>query len=252
MAAVNDITMADLNAKVHTSTEVSGLLTTPHCDAFAFSDLERRALELCDQLQELELQRSLIEAQESAHVPDVSALSDDVLQEHLITAQREAMDSKAKFEIRNRISHNVLIMDPVLKAVHGGEDSDFAEKRILPLITENDTVSMVHGSLSSKLTSTAHALSLAERSNIAANQKNRELSQTLLELAEEMKAQSTEDIEDPRLRSQVKAVEKELKESRRRMRTLKGIISAMIVGSGINWAADEVLRELVMDDEEDG
>ena len=54
-------------------------------------------------------------------VPDLSALSDDVLQEHLTTAEREAMEAKAKFEIRNRISHNVLIMDPVLKAVHGGE-----------------------------------------------------------------------------------------------------------------------------------
>lgn len=64
----------------------------------------------------------------AAHVPDVSALSDDVLQEQLIAAQREAMEAKAKFEIRNRISHNVLAMDPVLKAVHGGEDTDFAEK----------------------------------------------------------------------------------------------------------------------------
>lgn len=52
---------------------------------------------------------------------DVSALSDDVLHEHLMTAEREAMEAKAKFEIRNRISHNVLIMDPVLKAVHGGQ-----------------------------------------------------------------------------------------------------------------------------------
>jgi hypothetical protein len=43
------------------------------------------------------------------------------LQDQLITAEREALEAKAKFEIRNRISHNVLIMDPVLKAVHGGQ-----------------------------------------------------------------------------------------------------------------------------------
>ncbi|KAF2644988.1 hypothetical protein P280DRAFT_504460 [Massarina eburnea CBS 473.64] len=252
MSAMNDITMADTAAGAQKPGGTSGLLQTPHSDAFAFSDLERRALELYDQLRELELQKSLIEAQESAHVPTVSTLSDDGLQEQLITAQRQAMDAKAKFEIRNRISHNVLVMDPVLKAVHGGEDTEFAEKRILPLLTEHDTLCMMHGSLASKLASTARALGAAEQGNMAANQENRVLSQTLLELAEQMKTQSTQDIEDARLREQVKAVEKEVKESRRRMRTLKGIVSAMIVGSGINWAADEALQELVMSDEEDG
>ena len=62
------------------------------------------------------------------HDTDVSALSDDDVHAQLMTAQREAMEAKAEFEIRNRVSHNVLLMDPVLKAVHGGEDSDFAEK----------------------------------------------------------------------------------------------------------------------------
>lgn len=45
-------------------------------------------------------------------------------------AQREAMEAKAAYEIRNRITHNVVVMDPVLKAVHGGERSGFAEKSV--------------------------------------------------------------------------------------------------------------------------
>lgn len=110
---------------------------------------------------------------------------------------------------------------------------------------------MVQSRLSSKLASSTRALVTAEQANTVANQKNRELSKTMLALAETMKAQSAEDIEDPRLREQIKVVEKELKESRRRMKTLKGILSAMIVGSGINWAADESLTELVLDDEDD-
>jgi hypothetical protein len=110
---------------------------------------------------------------------------------------------------------------------------------------------MLHGSLASKLVSTQRAISTAEQASILANRKNRELSATMLALAKEMKTQSAKDIEDPRLRDQVRAVEKETKESRRRMKTLKGILSAMIVGSGINWAADTDLTELVMDDEEE-
>ena len=201
-------------------------------------------------------------------MPDIAALSDDAVQEQLTIAQQEAMEAKAEYEIRNRIIHNVLVMDPVLKAVHGGERTGFAEKwaalhtatetrltparRMLPLITENDTVSLLHGSLSSKLASSTRALSAAEQANMSANEKNRELSQTMLALAEKMKTQSAEDIEDPRLREQVDTADKELKESRRRMKTLKAILSAMIVGSGINWAADETLTELVMDEKEDG
>lgn len=43
--------------------DYSDLLQTPHSDAFAFSDIEQRALQLYDQLRELELEKSLIEAQ---------------------------------------------------------------------------------------------------------------------------------------------------------------------------------------------
>ena len=57
-------------------------------------------------------------------------LSDDEVQEQLIKAQREAMEARADYEIRNRITHNVLVMDPVLKAIHGGERTDYAEKYV--------------------------------------------------------------------------------------------------------------------------
>lgn len=59
---------------------------------------------------------------------DVLTLSDDALQEQLTIAQREAMEAKAEYEIRNKIIHNVLVMDPVLKAVHEGEQASFVEK----------------------------------------------------------------------------------------------------------------------------
>lgn len=125
-------------------------------------------------------------------------------------------------------------------------------RRILPLLTENDTLSMVHGSLTTRLLSVTHDLAVAEQGNLDANRENRELSTTLLALAEETKALSADEIADPHLRKQVKLVEKEAKDSRRKMLNLKGMLSAMIVGSGINWTADETLQSLVMDDEEDG
>ena len=123
---------------------------------------------------------------------------------------------------------------------------------MLPLVTENDSLNMLHGLLTSKLASTTRALSTAEQSNIGLSKENRELSETVLRLAEKVKAQSVDDLGDPLLRTQVQTAEKDVKESRKRAKMLKGVLSAMIVGSGINWAADEELRDLVMDDEEDG
>lgn len=111
---------------------------------------------------------------------------------------------------------------------------------------------MVHSTLASKLLSAQKAVITTMEANVIANQKNRETSKTMLALAEESKSQTAKDIEDPRLRDQASAAERELKDSRRRMKTLKGLLSTMIVGSGINWAADEELTKLVMDDEEDG
>ncbi|KAI8936909.1 hypothetical protein NX059_006141 [Plenodomus lindquistii] len=251
VTTMGDVDMANTDAKPHDPDDFTDLLQTNYSDAFAFSETEQLALSLYDQLQELELELSLLQAQQSVQAPDVSALSDDAVQEQLTVAEHEAMEAKAEYEIRNSITHNVLVMDPVLKAVHGSEQVGDVEKRLLPLITENNTVSMIHGSQTTKLASVTRALSIAEQANITANQTNRELAQTMLALAEDMKAQSIQDIEDPKLRAQVDAVDKSLKESRRRKRTLKGILSAMIVGSGINWAADEALTELVMDDEDD-
>ena len=54
--------MTDM-ARSQTASDYSDLLQTNHCDAYEFSDREQVALELYDQLRELELQQSLLEAQ---------------------------------------------------------------------------------------------------------------------------------------------------------------------------------------------
>ena len=68
--------------------------------------------------------------QSVAQAHDFSALPDDLVEERLTIAQREAMEAKTEYEIRNRITHNVLVMDPVRKAVHGDERTRFAEKLV--------------------------------------------------------------------------------------------------------------------------
>jgi hypothetical protein len=124
-------------------------------------------------------------------------------------------------------------------------------RRLLPLINERDVISMVHSSLAAKLSSKLSALAAAEKSNLSANEKNKELAQTLLDFAEEMKSQSIEEIEDPKLRAQLQELDSRVQMARRRWRIMKSVVAGMVVESGINWANDAMLRELVMDDEDE-
>jgi hypothetical protein len=63
MADAKDRAMSDVAAVMQGPHDYSDLLQTVHSDAFAFSDQEQVALDLYDELQELELQKALLEAQ---------------------------------------------------------------------------------------------------------------------------------------------------------------------------------------------
>jgi len=65
MATKDDVDMADAAAQEQDPSDYTDLLQTNHTDAFAFSETEQLALTLYDQLRELELQQSLLEAQQS-------------------------------------------------------------------------------------------------------------------------------------------------------------------------------------------
>lgn len=63
MESNKDVDMVDAGAKPLGSSGYADLLQTDHTDAFAFAETEKRALALYDQLRELELQLSLLQAQ---------------------------------------------------------------------------------------------------------------------------------------------------------------------------------------------
>jgi hypothetical protein len=91
----------------------------------------------------------------------------------------------------------------------------------------------------------------AEQENIVIAQKNVELSTRMLALAEEANTYRKEDIHDPKARRQLDELEAEMRISRQRFRIMKGTASATIAGSGIDWARDPKLSEIVLDDDED-
>lgn len=107
---------------------------------------------------------------------------------------------------------------------------------------------MAHTNISSDLKSTFDSLLEAQTENRRVMKKNQELASTLLSLAAESTAGERDEITDPELKRQLGALEDEIEVGKSKWIILKSVISAVIVGSGVDWARDERLRELVMDD----
>jgi len=234
-------------------------------DAIPLSAQEQSVLRLHDRLKEIELERCLLETREELspgqcyriplliHYLRPAEATDefvgDDLEEHLKIAEQELLESQAGYSLKNKIIEGVTVADPTLKAVHSGANALPAERELLPLIKRRDVLSMAHTNLSSSLSSSLAALTTAETENILASRTNRELAVTLLDLAGELKTQDAH-VKDPIVRSKLETLEHENRIRKSRWRIMKSVLGATVVGSGVDWARDDVLRELVMDNEE--
>lgn len=85
--------------------------------------------------------------------------------------------------------------------------------------------------------------------SLRVSRQNVQLTVELLKLAEEVKAKKTGDHNDPETRTEQDSLQSKVKESRQRWKVVKGVASGIIVGSGVDWAADDQLREAVLDPE---
>ncbi len=109
---------------------------------------------------------------------------------------------------------------------------------------------MTHTQLSTDMSTLNDSLSTLATDNIRLCSRNRELAQTLTELAEFSKASTIEDVKDARLRTQLEQLKEENRVRKSRWRLMKGVVSTVVVGSAVDWASDDELRELVVDDED--
>ncbi|PMD64073.1 uncharacterized protein K444DRAFT_583800 [Hyaloscypha bicolor E] len=206
---------------------------------------EKRILDVYDRLEELRLDIALLKAQ--------GVLSQDepleVSQDDLTTARQELLTAKAAYQVRNNVIESVLIANPILKAVHGGKNATIAEQDLAPLIQQRDDLSITLTELSTRVLSTRNELKNVESEHMVTARKNAELAATMLALAEEADTKRKEDIDDPKARQQLDELEVKMKTGRQRWRIMKETASATIAGSGIDWARDPKLLEIVLDND---
>lgn len=174
----------------------------------------------------------------------------EITDETLAESQKSLLEAQARYNLKNKIVESVLIANPILKAVHAGSNATPIERDITPLISARDTVSVQLTSTSQSVVTRRTELRDAEVQNISLARSNQEKATKMMELAEEAGSDKKEVVEGE-ARERIEEMEAEVKASKQRWRVMKGTASAVVAGSGVDWARDERLRGLVLEVESD-
>ncbi|KAK7932583.1 Centromere protein Cenp-H [Apiospora marii] len=218
----------------------------PESGELLLSDQEKRVLELYDQLQQLQLEIALINAHNS-YVPGRQE------PQSIEAAQEALLETRAKYVLRNDVAESVLSVKPVLQAVHAGSRASPIERDLLPVVQERDATSTTLAQQSTELRATLDDLTETEAKVLRLSRENVDLASEVLELAAEEKRQRDDAlISNPAHREAIAQLEAQVRISHRRWRVMKGTASAIVAGSGVDWAQDEGLRRMVLDEDEDG
>lgn len=125
-----------------------------------------------------------------------------------------------------------------------------AYRALLRLINRRDVLSLAHENLHTAHSATVRQLSNLEVENRQIHEKNRELVRQLLDLTGP-DGSWRDQLEDQDLIAQLNALDADQQKSQARWDAMKNIASAVVVGSGVNWAEDEKLSALVLDEADD-
>lgn len=223
----------------------------------SFSDEEKEILELYDQVQKLELEVALAKARvRLAEEAEKGGRDDDEQDEddpgEVEEARNQLLEAMSLYTLRNGVVNNVLITNPLLKGIHGSTAASPIEQDVLPWVQARDAASRDVAAQSAAARQVLAQLTDAEAEVLRAARRNRELAAEVLRLAKEAdrgRAGATGAGGDPAAEAQVAELERRLAASRQKWRVMKGTASGIVAGSGVDWAADPVLRDVVLDPE---
>ncbi|KFZ11448.1 hypothetical protein V501_04778 [Pseudogymnoascus sp. VKM F-4519 (FW-2642)] len=211
------------------------------------SELERQILDLYDRLEELQLEIGLLSAPEATQ----NASTDEVTDEDLQAEQKALLEAKARYALKKSIAESILVSNPILKAVHAGSNASPIERDLLPLIQQRDDVSTELAATAAQVLAAREALTAVEAERVVLSRNNTELAGRMVGLAEQVEGQKKGDITDPEMRGKIEEMEREVRRSRQKWRLMKGVASGVVAGSGMDWARDEKLRALVLEEDSD-
>ncbi|KAM0514859.1 hypothetical protein ACHAPE_006535 [Trichoderma viride] len=210
------------------------------------SEDETRVLELYDKLQELRLEIAIINAQQAASLG--RSYDDD---SNITEAQDALLTARARYRLRNDAIESVMMANPILKAVHNGTQASPIERDLFPYVQERDETSISVAQHADSMTKLRDDLTDVQVQSIRVCRQNMELTSELFALAEQAKQKKAVRVDDPRVQQEIAKLTREVKTSRQRWRVMKGVASGVVAGSGVDWAKDEDLRNIVLDPEDE-
>jgi hypothetical protein len=186
-------------------------------------------------------------------------------------AQDMLLQQRAYYVLRKDVVDNVMMANPILKSVHNSTNASPVERYggkaslsynrayhlyhnrdILPYVQQRDDASIALGKQSRDYQDVLNALSRVQTERLSVSRRNVELTTELLRLAQESHKGRTGDIDNPELQARMQRLQTEVKASRQKWKIMKGTASAVVTGSGVDWVRDAELREIVLDEEEEG
>ncbi|KAL8388402.1 hypothetical protein RB595_009268 [Gaeumannomyces hyphopodioides] len=212
-----------------------------------FSNDEERVLQLFDRLQELQLQIALVKARQSLAPSSSSEENEAALEE----AKTQLLETRASYFLRNQAVESVLSANPILNAIHGAKLASPIERDLEEPIKQRDAAARAVAMQSTELHEVLDRLTKVESESAAVSRRNVELAAEMFRLAGEAARDDKVLLDDDRDRDRdrIARLENELRQSRRRLRVMKGTASAVVVGSGVDWVRDPALRDMVLDPE---
>ncbi|KAK3330282.1 centromere protein H (CENP-H)-domain-containing protein [Apodospora peruviana] len=204
-----------------------------------FSETEQRVLQLYDSLQELQLELALLGAQQTPLQVDSPRDVND--------SQMHLLEAKAALSLRNSVLEGVMMIQPLLEAIHNGTQTSPVERDISPCAQQRDMTAAEAAKQSSDLRQTQNHVTDLEVEAHQLGRLNVALASDVLRFAATDKAHEMEALDDVHLKRKMAELETEVKTSRQRWKVIKGATSAVVAGSGVDWVRDRRLRDMVLD-----
>lgn len=168
----------------------------------------------------------------------------------LAASRAQLLEAMALHRLRDTVATSVLTANPILKGLHSSTYASPVEQDLAPWLQARDRAAQDAARQSGALRDALDRLAEAEAEGQRAARRNRALAAEVLRLAQEAdRGRDAALAGDERVRAQVAALEDRLRASRQKWRVIKGTTSGIVAGSGVDWAGDEALRDLVLDPE---
>lgn len=122
---------------------------------------------------------------------------------------------------------------------------------LFPYVQQRDETSISVAKHAESRTRLRRDLTSVQVQSIRMCRENVKLTGQLFELAEQAKQKKAIRLDNPQVQREMDKLTREVKSSRQRWKVMKGVASGIIAGSGVDWAGDEDLRNIVLDPEDE-